>query len=107
MPRGKPGSGAVRTRRIRQDTVRHLVRDLCRDLFFRVCTDYDSMTIVKCIQPKDRVNFVLPRELLKYLDPEITYDQGEIEYNALLDDPELTYIYKKYDAVIIRNNNDL
>jgi hypothetical protein len=113
MPRGIPGSGAKGKPRIRQDTVKHHVRDLCLDIQRRICTEYDSQTIVKCIEPKDRFNLILPRRLIAYINPEVEYQQGEINYEILEQDEDeyqqsIAEVYKKYDAVLIRDKkNDL
>ena len=110
MPKGIPGSGTPRNKKIRPETRRHYVRDLCLDLHRRVCTPYDSRTIIKNIEAKDYFNIILPRELLSLLAKEVEYDQGEINYEVLEQDEDeysqdIAKIYKRMDAVIIRDCN--
>jgi hypothetical protein len=88
------------TSRLYKSAPRAMARDLCMDIHHRVCTRYDAITILKIPEERDTFGFIVPRDLVQHI--QIPYMIGDVDYDNL-DDPVLSQVYLKMDAVIVKN----
>ena len=102
MPRGIP--------KIKEPRVikgKKIARDLVQDVARRVCTNYDSRTILRMLAPEDEFSIIIPERDLEHLlvpyacqTMEIADDLGDDELN------KVAVLYRKAKAVIVKNQQE-